>query len=218
LDTTLCPVAPESRGNGLTFVDKDPEDKNPNDAGTITFPFPRPEPDPAALHENASATYTCPASSTCSPPWDTLIGGRSDIVFIDANKSTVNYQSTGNNSGILVVWCGHLQQQSKFQGVIMNLNGKDINGDGSAFGGSSCTDTITGGPDMTQGTFRNMGQTFSGWLYAEGGTPTKAGIEIDPGSQIEKFPGGKWSFEMEALANVPPNAFAVRGWRELYQE
>ena len=44
-----------------------------------------------------------------------------------------------------------------------------------------------------------------------------AGIEIGPGSQIEKFPGGKWSFEMDALENAPPNDFAVRGWRELYQ-
>jgi len=216
---TGCPVAPEPRGNQLTFVDKVPEDKNPNDAGTITFPFPRPEPDAEILHQNARATYTCPASSTCSPPWSDLIGSRSDIVFIDANGSTVNYQDSGNNSGILVVWCGHLEQRSKFQGVIMNLNGKYSNpeGDGSAFGGSNCTDDITGGRDMTKGTFRNAGQTFSGWLYAEGGTHEKAGIEIAPGSQIEKFPGGKWSFEMDALANVPPNAFAVRGWRELYQ-
>jgi len=212
---TGCPVAPESRGNGKTFVDKTPEDKNPNDTDTITFPFPRPEPIPETLHQDAHATYTCTADP-CFPPWDTLIAGRSDIVFIDANRSTVNYNA-GTNSGILVVWCGRLVQQSKFQGVIMNLNGKFSNGDGSAFGGSSCTDTTTGGPDMTKGTFRNEGQTFSGWLYAEGGTHQKAGIEIRPGSQIEKFPGGKWSFETEALANVPPNAFTVQGWRELYK-
>jgi Tfp pilus assembly protein PilX len=216
-----CPVAQDSRGNGKTFVDKDPEDKQQNATDTITFPFPRPEPIPETLHQDAHATYTCPASmppeNPCSPPWDTLIAGRSDIVFIDANKSTVDYQSGGNNSGILVVWCGSLVQKSKFQGVIMNLNGKFSNGDGASFGGTNCTDTTTGGPDMTQGTFRNQGQTFSGWLYAEGGTSTRAGIEIAPGSNIEKFPGGKWSFETEALANVPPNAFTVQGWRELYK-
>lgn len=201
-----CPVAQEPRGNGMTFVDKDPEDKNPNAANTITFPFPRPEPIPETLHQDAHATYTCPASSTCSPPWSTLIAGRSDIVFVDGNGSTVNYNDSGNNSGILVVWCGRLVQQSKFQGVIMNLSG-----DGTSFGGSNCEG------DGTKGTFKNEGQTFSGWLYADGGTPQMAGIVIGPGSQIEKFPGGKWSFETEALANVPPNAFVVQGWRELYQ-
>jgi hypothetical protein len=215
---TGCPEAPQQRGNGLTFVDKEPDEKTPNDAGTITFPFPRPEPDPETLHENAFSTFECPASSNCTPPWSTLIGGKGDIVFVDANKSTVNLAANGTEQGILVVWCGHLVQQSKFQGVIMNLNGKYPNGDGTNnFGGSDCTEINTGGPDMTKGTFRNAGNVFSGWLYAEGGTDQMAGIVIDPGSQIEKFPGGKWSFEMEALANAPPNSFALRSWRELYE-
>jgi hypothetical protein len=44
-----------------------------------------------------------------------------------------------------------------------------------------------------------------------------AGIELAPGSEVEKFPGGKWNFEMDAFENAPPNAFSLRGWRELYQ-
>jgi hypothetical protein len=208
LEDAICPNPPESRGNGLTFVDKQPQNQNPNVASTITYPFPRPAPIPAELKDNASATYTCPASSTCSPPFTDLVGNRSDVVFIDANGSTVNFQTDNNPNlqGVLVVWCGRLVQQAKFQGIILNLNG-----DGTDFDSSNCEG------DGTKGTYRNEGQDFSGWLYAEGGTDQLAGIELGPNSKLGKYPGGNWSFDTSAFENAPPNSFALQGWRELYE-
>jgi hypothetical protein len=208
LEDTVCLDPPDPRGNLKTFVDKQPEYLSPNPDNTITYPFPRPEPVPASLKENAHATWTCdPASSTCSPPFTDLVGNRNDIVFIEANGSTVNFQTDNNPNlqGVLVVWCGRLVQQAKFQGIIMNLNG-----DGTEFGSANCEG------DGTKGTYRNEGQDFSGWLYAEGGTDQMAGIELGPNSKMGKFPGGNWSFDMNAFQNAPPNSFALQGWRELY--
>lgn len=95
-------------------------------------------------------------------------GGANQVIFIDAENSTLNFTTSNeaNNKGILVVWCGDLQLNAKFQGIILNLYGDDLPG------------ATTCGPE--RGIFRNNAQDFSGWLYAEGGTDTKAGIEIAP--------------------------------------
>jgi hypothetical protein len=215
---TTDPVNPKpitERGNNLTFCPKDPPDFTPQDTSTITFPFPRPAPKPKSLHDLANATKTiydqCPASGTCTPPWDTLYPNAQSgdrVVFVDANNSTVDWtlDNNANIKGILVVWCGHLVQQTKFQGIILNLHG-----DGSTFGSTNCAG------DATKGTYKNEGQDFSGWLYADGGTSSIAGIEVEPGSGINFLPSGDWSFLNDAFDNSPPTTFGLQGWRELYQ-
>jgi hypothetical protein len=188
----------------------------------ITYPFPRPQPLPDALHAHAVTTNTLfecdPADGLeCSPPFNDLLNSKDDMAFVDARGDTVNLEGNALK-GILVVWCGHLVQRSgPMQGVILNLSGNGLD-----FGASNCEG------DGTKGTYEHMGLEtlpngqqksveFAGWLYAQGGTPEMAGIHLHPGSEVQKFPGGKWNFEMDAFANTPPNAFSLRGWRELYQ-
>jgi len=216
----VCTDPPEPRFSGsLTFKEKEctPTDCDTTQAGYISYPFPIPVPIPAAIYEQADAgddetdkLWECDPTDglECSPPFEDLMGSKDELVFIDAWGDTVNFQASGTKHGILVVWCGRLEQESGMQGVILNLNG-----DGTDFGASNCEG------DETKGTYRNMGNgtKFAGWLYAEGGTDTMAGIELRPGSEVEKFPGGKWNFEMDAFENAPPNAFSLRGWRELYE-
>jgi hypothetical protein len=132
----------------------------------------------------------------------------------DANNRTVNFEpdSRANLQGMLVVWCGHLEQRSKFQGIILNLYG-----DGSAFppkaaASSNCAN------DPTKGTYKNMGTDFSGWMYASGGTSDLAGIELGPNSRMGKYPGQSWSFLDSAFEATPLSSFTlVKGWLELYQ-
>jgi hypothetical protein len=224
-DEPVCTGSAESRGNDLTFMAKECTPTNCDTtqdltgdsvADYISYPFPRPEPIPEALHEHADlgddATdklWVCDPGLECFPPFDDLMGSKNEMVFVDANGATnVHFQASGTQHGIVVVWCGRLLQESDMQGVILNLHG-----DGSTFGASSCVD------DGTKGTYRNMGNgtNFSGWLYSDGGTDEMAGIELAPGSVVNKFPGGKWNFEMDAFENAPPNAFSLRGWRECYQ-
>jgi len=214
LQPATCPETKSPRGNQLTFVDKQPQNQNPNTTGTITFPFPHPVPKPARLKAKAQATYTCPASTTCAPPFNDIfrsISGQNKTVFVDANNSTVNWQTSGNPNlqGVLVVWCGHLVQQEKFQGIILNLYG-----DGTAFNSTNCSGAL-GNP--TKGTYTNLGQDFSGWLYAAGGTTSIAGIELGPGSILGKNPAADWSFLDDAFEGAPPSDFVIDGWRELYQ-
>ena len=213
----VCPTAADpanprplaERGNNLTFCAKDPPQKNPNDAGTIAYPFPRPTPNELNLRGFAQTQNPSRYYEGCTPPWDTLTNGATDetVIFIDAGDcpDPINFSTSNsaNNKGILVVWCGDLQLNAKFQGIILNLWGDNLPG------GSTC------GPE--RGIFRNNGQDFSGWLYAEGGTATKAGIELGPNSSISFLPGGDWSFFNDFFSGGPPTSFQTRGWRELYQ-
>jgi hypothetical protein len=213
------PAPPQARGNSLTFMAKECTPTNCDTTQTtlegryITYPFPLPEPDPAALYRHADLGddvtdklwEECDPTVECSPPFEELLGSKNEMAFVDANGATVNLEGNALK-GTLVVWCGHLKQISEMQGVILNLHG-----DGSTFEASNCEG------DGTKGTYRNMGTTFSGWLYADGGTEQMAGIELAPGSVVNKFPGGRWNFELDAFDNVPPNAFSLRGWRECYQ-
>ena len=105
---------------------------------------------------------------------------------------------------------------SDFKGVIFNLYG-----DGSDFGLSNCADdgdplTTDDGP-ATNGVFRNNGEFCQCWLYAQGGTATKAGIEIRPDSEINPLPGASFNFFNEAFSGGPPTSFQIKGWRELYE-
>jgi hypothetical protein len=218
----VCPTAADpdnprllaERGNDLTFCAKDPPTKNPNDAKTITYPFPRPTPNELRLRGYAQTQpsgnrYWDAQTQGCTPDWNDLTdGGADQVVFVDAGACTdpIHF-STGNSSnnhGIIVVWCGDLHLDQQFTGIILNLWGDTLPGDGS-----------TCGPE--RGMFTNNGQTFRGWLYAQGGTATKPGIEIRPNSEISPLSGTSFNFFNDAFSGAPPTSFQIKGWRELYQ-
>ncbi len=206
-------------GNNLRFVDKG--NLEPNVPGTITYPFPRPVPIPEGFKEQACRPL---ALAVCTPAlnndyfvgspsetdWGTLLDSSNPnrIAFVDAQNQTLNFDppGTARYKGILVVWCGHLQQNQGFQGIILNLYG-----DGTAFGSTNCAG------DDTLGTYRNNGRFCQCWMYAEGGTETRAGIELGPGSAVHFLPSGDWSFLNGLFANPPPTSFEPQGWRELYE-
>jgi len=243
LAITGCPDSPEPRGNALAFVSKEPnlvDGSYPlNPSGTISYPFPRPTPKPAGLKSLAVKQETEEANPATNrhywdvgteglPQWDKLLPAcpvtnpnncQDRVLFIDADGSTLDFQTSNsaNNKGVLVVWCGRLVQRAKFQGIILNLIG-----DGNGFGVSSCAATDVGFP----GTYRNAGSLdqnnpldFSGWLYAQGGTESKAGIELGPNSSIGFLPGADWSLLSDILEyeGAAPTSFQLKGWRELYQ-
>jgi hypothetical protein len=205
-----------------------------NNACYITYPFPTPEPPPARMARTALQSDTptnrryWDVATEGTPDWGALFPacpvGQSclnRLVFVDAGAADapLQYVNNGAAQGVMVVWCGDLQQHSKFKGVIFNLWG-----DGSDFGASDCTEdspdlTIDRGP-ATNGVFRNNGQQCQCWLYADGGDASRAGIELGPGSQIFFLPGVEWSFKEfldDVLDDDPPTHFEVRSWRELYE-
>ena len=203
-----------TKGNNLTFVNKSPQDKNPNDANTITFPFPRPTPNPERLRGYAQETGKYYQGT--SPNWDTLFpngGTSSQVVFIDAQGGTLNFSTSNsaNNKGILVVWCGNLQLNAKFQGIVLNLYPQSS---GQLPGGSTC--------DNSKGIVTNNGQDFSGWLYAQGGNSTTPGIVLKDSTDhttnpsMNNLPSASWTFFQDAFTGAPPTSIGVGSWRELY--
>jgi hypothetical protein len=204
-------------GNNLAFVDKG--NLEPNEAGTITYPFPRPTPIPEGFKEEAcrplalagctpSASNDYFVGSPSTTDWNNLLSSDPNrIDFVDAQNQNITFNPTsGNTKGILVVWCGHLTQLKKFQGIILNLRG-----DGSAFGSTNCA----GNDDL--GTYTNDGQDCQCWMYAEGGTATKAGITLKNNSKVFFLPSGDWSFLSDLFEGPPPTSFELQGWRELYE-
>jgi hypothetical protein len=201
-------------GNNLTFVDK--QNLEPNEAGTITYPFLRPTPIPEGFKKEACL----PSASPCAPSasndyfvgspsatdWGNLLSSDPNrIAFVDAQNQNITFNPGGTTKGILVVWCGHLTQATKFQGIILNLHG-----DGSAFSSTNCA----GNDEL--GTYTNNGQDCQCWMYADGGTATTAGITLRNGSKIF-FYSGDWSFLSDLFESPPPTSFAPQGWRELYE-
>jgi hypothetical protein len=210
-------------GNNLRFVNKGSLEEN--DAGTITYPFPQLVPVPKSFKVQACPPLTPTNVATCTPTasndyflgnpptqatWDTLLdqSNPNRVAFIDAQNQTINFDAPGNAEykGILVVWCGDLQQNQRFKGIILNLYG-----DGTDFGSTNCAD------DPSKGVYRNNGVPCQCWMYAEGGTETRAGIEIGPGSAVRFLPSGDWSFLSGFFTNPPPTSFEPQGWRELYE-
>ncbi len=203
-----------TKGNNLTFVDKIPQDKNPNDLGTITYPFERIEPDPVRLRQLAQ---NHPGGSKyhkgSSPPWNTLFPDASEapkVVFVDAEGSGVTFKNTivANNYGILVIWCGKLTLESNFKGVIVTLHGNDLPG------GTSC--------EADKGGFVNKGQVLTGYAYAEGDIGGTQGIELEENSVINPFTGpGRnallgYAFSEDAAGGAP-SSVELTSWRELYE-
>jgi Tfp pilus assembly protein PilX len=235
-NTNPRPVNP-AQAQKCTFMAKPFPTNNPNNPCYITYPFPRPEPPPEKLKLAAEEADTetdrryWNVATEGTPDWNALFPGCTDpdgncldrLVFVDAGAADapLEYQldSSRRAQGVMVVWCGDLQLNQTFKGVIFNLYG-----DGSAFGASNCADdqdplTTDDGP-ATNGVFRNNGEFCQCWLYAQGGSPERAGIEIGPGSTVKFLPGVEWSFKEfldDVLDNNPPTQFEVRSWRELYE-
>ena len=227
------PVAP-AQAQKCTFMSK-PFPRA--DQCYITYPFPRPEP-PARRLQGAAQEQNTPTNrqywdvATDGMPgpndWDALLQCNvasclNRLVFVDAGAANApldyHLPSSRRAEGVMVVWCGDLQLNQTFKGVIFNLYG-----DGSAFGASNCAEdspdlTIDRGPE-TNGVIRNNGVFCQCWLYAQGGGDTRAGIEIAPDSTIKFLPGVDWNFKEfldEVLNDDPPTQFDVRSWRELYE-
>ena len=217
-----------SRGKRLTFVRKQPT-VNPttgqttwgaNQAGTITYPFPLLQPKEARLKRIAQEQQADGTGGYyyrgCSPPWNTIFGhpeqDETDVIFIDAGDCVdpIDMSFGGTQDGIMVVWCGdlHHTNDTKYRGILMNLIG-----DGSTFGSSNCE------VDMSKGVYRiDDGSEMFGWLYSEGGTITRSGIEIGAGTTLHFRSGATWNFLDDVLSGSPPTAFVVKSWRELYED
>jgi hypothetical protein len=216
-----------------TFMSKEfpPDNLAYDNECYITYPFPRPQPNPSNLKQEAQEADTptdrhywdvATDGNPTPTQWETLFPACPNeivvdpadcmkrVVFVDAQNETLHFDTdnSARNQGVLVVWNGDLQLDKTFKGVILNLNGN-----GSAFGASSCDGTTC----ADQGLFRNNGQFCQCWLYSEGNTAARAGVEIGPGSTIKFLPGMDWSFLNDLFQNETPTSFELRGWRELYE-
>jgi len=106
-----------------------------------------------------------------------------------------------------------------FEGIILMLVGNNLPGNTSC--DKNTATTIAGVPDgKSVGTYENggpLGHRCQCWVYAEGGTATTPGIQIDPGSTVQFRPGQDWQFQDGLFLAPPPTDFKLRNWRELYQ-
>jgi hypothetical protein len=140
-----------------------------------------------------------------------------DCVDANGDPIPVPMDFGGTKDGIMVAWCGDLVQRNdtKFRGILMNLHG-----DGSEFDSSNCSEGAFLDPmdSMKRGVYRlEDGSEMWGWLYSEGGTPTRSGIELAAGTQWHFRSGATWNFLDDAFSGIPPTGFAIRSWRECYQ-
>jgi hypothetical protein len=217
-----------------TFMEKPfpPDNVNYSNECYISYPFPRPAPKPDRLKQTAQEADTptdrhywdvATEGEPTLTDWETLFPACPNeivtdpadclkrVVFVDADNKELqfNTNNSARNQGVLVVWNGDLRLDKTFKGVILNLNGN-----GSAFDASSC-DFDGGCSD--QGLFRNNGQFCQCWLYSEGNTAERAGVEIGAGSTIKFLPGADWSFLDDLFQTPNPTSFQLQGWRELYE-
>jgi hypothetical protein len=227
------------------FVAKDCQINNlatcpDNAAGTISPPFPLPKPIPSGLKAAACAPPgTAAACQKTPPPVSYFVGNpnttdtnwglgtndasNSRVAFIDAQNKTLTYAPPGGkHKGIIVVWCGRLEMNEDFEGIILNIVG-DLPGNTSCTKDTATTNPTTGLPDgKTVGTYVNQGRLCQCWVYAEGGTTTLAGthipgIQLNPNSRVQFRPSSDWSFQDGLFVGPPPTDFKLQSWRELYQ-
>ena len=209
-----------------------------NVGGKISYPFPLPAPIPKGFKDEACTTAEVSQSpcngynpatvsyfeGTPSTTWglgNTNFSSNNKVAFVDAQNRTLSYNGSGK--GIIVVWCGRLEQTSSFEGIILNLVGDDLSQEGN----TSCTENdptskLVGGqwvPDgNTVGTYENKGQMCQCWVYSDGGTSTVPGIKIDQGSNLQFRPSSTPSFRNNLFTEPrPPDDFRLQNWRELYQ-
>jgi hypothetical protein len=220
-------------GNNLTFVAKEELDPplNPrtdaNLPGTITYPFPRFRPKPEAFKqraqfpdvENDETGAYWPGPPT-DASWGLSPGSEGKVVFVDAGNQTLTFDPDldpnptaggAEYKGIIIVWCGELQLNQNFRGIILNLYGDDLPGN------TQCGNHEDG-PVGNVGLFTNNGNSCKCWVYAEGGTSTRAGIVLRPGSSADFLPAGIWSnLPADAFVGPLPTDFVLQRWRELYE-
>src|SRR5215211_2532325 len=205
-----------------------------NATGTLSPPFPLPKPIPAGLKDHAckppGTAAACPSTKTpppvsyfvgtpTSPTWglDNNNASNSRVAFIDAQNQTLTFQPSDNRlKGIIVVWCGRVEMKQDFEGIILMLVGNNLPGNTSC--DKNTATTIAGVLDgKSVGTFENKGHRCQCWVYAEGGTSSLAGIQLDPDSIVQFRPSQDWSFEDGLFQSAPPTNFRLQSWRELYQ-
>jgi hypothetical protein len=220
-------------GNNLKFVAKEELDPplNPrtdaNLPGTITYPFPRFRPKPEAFKQRAEFPDTTlgetgaywPGPPT-DPTWGLSPSSEGKVVFVDAQNQPLIFDPDGvpnptaggaEYKGIIIVWCGELQLNQNFRGIILNLYGDDLPGN------TQCGNHEDG-PVGNVGVFTNNGNSCKCWVYPEGGTSTRAGIVFRPGSSADFLPAGIWSnLPADAFEGPPPTDFVLQRWRELYE-
>jgi hypothetical protein len=199
-----------------------------NPPNTITYPFPRLEPKGEYFRElvedPTKGTYW--EGQPADPTWGLSTSSADKVAFVDAGGGTVQFNPScpsidglcdsgnKNNSGssykgIIVVWCGNLQQDANFRGIIFNLYGEGL----SSSDGDPNTDCQNddGSPQQVQtgvdvGVYTNNGRSCTCWVFAEGGTSTRAGIILRPNSSADFLPGGVWDSSLPSEAFVgPPN-------------
>jgi hypothetical protein len=156
-----------------------------------------------------------------------------DCVNLDGTPMQIPMEWGGSKDGIIVAWCGDLlhTNDTKFTGILMNLSGDGLNADGSSWA-SNCGEDATdadGDGDFVEedprfGVYRlDDGSEMFGWLYAEGGTPQRAGIELaasesNKATDLHFNPGASPNFLDDILStDTPPTGFIVRSWRECYE-
>jgi hypothetical protein len=200
-----------------------------NVPGKMSYPFPLPKPIPAGLKAAAcDSTEVSEGKCTATPPtvsyfpagapsnstWglDQSDGSKGKVAFIDAQNQTLIWNPGGGQTkGIIVVWCGRLLMQDSFSGVILNLVGDNLPGN------TQCTKDTATQDGSRVGTYENQGHTCQCWVYAEGGTSTVPGIQLDPSSNVQFRPSEDWNFQDGLFVGPPPTNFKLQGWRELYQ-
>ena len=149
------------------------------------------------------------------------------MTFVDAQGGTVRFNptpdlndkggttgATGTSyKGMIIVWCGNLEQDDNFRGIIFNLYGDDLDGN------TQCGNDVDGPSSSNVGVYRNNGTSCTCWVYSEGGTSTRAGIIIGPGSSADFLPAGVWDSDIpsDAFEGPPPTEFVIKSWRELYE-
>ena len=187
-------------------------------------------PTAAAVPNTKGCFYQGPPSpSFANGIWSKLFpsNARVDgkVVFIDAQNDPLPLNFNVNNSsggqpykGVLVVWCGNLVQQQDFDGIILNLRGDGFTytdpDDGSTIQTSDCAD------DGSKGVYRNAGRSCKCWVYANGGTDSRAGIVVADGSTLWYPTHREWSFLNKAFeTETPPTSYDIlQSWRELYSD
>ena len=131
----------------------------------------------------------------------TLRAVRSVLILIPGKGGSSGDKNNSGSSykGIIVVWCGNLQQDDNFRGIILNLIGNDLDGN------TQCGSEVDGPSTSNVGVYSNNGTSCTCWVYAGGGTPTRAGIILRPGSSADFLPGGSWEIYRPLPSGATPN-------------
>jgi hypothetical protein len=212
--------------------------ENPPD--TITYPFPRLEPKAEyfrrLVEDPTKGTYwEGQPEGDPNSDWGLSTANASKVAFVDAGGGTVRFDPPGQGGttgaggssykGMIVVWCGDLQQLDNFRGIIFNLYGEGL----SSSDGDPNTDCQNddGSPQQVQlgppavdvGVYTNNSTSCTCWVYAEGGTNTRAGIILLENSSADFLPAGVWnsSLPTDAFVTPPATEFVIKNWRELYE-